>query len=302
MNNPNAWLQLALYVGALLLITKPLGLYLMQVLDARGRTWLDRVVKPFERLTYSRLRDRSRRGAGLEGLHDLAADLQPGGHARDLLHPALPGPPPAQSAGASRPRAAPRVQHRGQLHDQHQLAELRRRIHHVVLLADGGAGHPQFLLRRRRHRRRGRARARHRAAVGARPSAISGSISCAITYYLLLPICIVFALFLVSQGMIQNFKPYTTAKLIEPYTIQVPKIDANGKPVMDAEGKPVHGRSDGRHADHRAGPDGLAGRDQDARHQRRRLHERQRRASVRESDAALQLLPDALHLRHPAAR
>jgi K+-transporting ATPase ATPase A chain len=41
MNNPNAWFQFALYVGALLLITKPLGLYLVQVLDARGRTWLD---------------------------------------------------------------------------------------------------------------------------------------------------------------------------------------------------------------------------------------------------------------------
>jgi len=26
MNNPNAWLQLALYVAALLLVTKPLGL------------------------------------------------------------------------------------------------------------------------------------------------------------------------------------------------------------------------------------------------------------------------------------
>jgi hypothetical protein len=36
MNNPNAWFQLALYVGALLLITKPLGVYLMHVLDARG--------------------------------------------------------------------------------------------------------------------------------------------------------------------------------------------------------------------------------------------------------------------------
>ena len=33
------------------------------------------------------------------------------------------------------------------------------------------------------------------------------------TYYLLLPICLVFAVFLVSQGMIQNFKPYTNAKL-----------------------------------------------------------------------------------------
>src|SRR5476651_1180900 len=52
MNNPNSWFQLALYVGALLLITKPLGLYLMQVLDARGKTFLDRLVGPVERLTY----------------------------------------------------------------------------------------------------------------------------------------------------------------------------------------------------------------------------------------------------------
>ncbi|MEZ0295548.1 MAG: potassium-transporting ATPase subunit KdpA, partial [Candidatus Methylacidiphilales bacterium] len=36
------------------------------------------------------------------------------------------------------------------------------------------------------------------------------------TYYLLLPICVVIAVFLVSQGMIQNFKPYDTAKLLEP--------------------------------------------------------------------------------------
>lgn len=31
------WLQLALYVGALALITKPMGLYLVQVLDANGQ-------------------------------------------------------------------------------------------------------------------------------------------------------------------------------------------------------------------------------------------------------------------------
>ena len=40
-----------------------------------------------------------------------------------------------------------------------------------------------------------------------------------VTYYLLFPICLVFAVFLVSQGMIQNFKPYTKAKLIEPMKI-----------------------------------------------------------------------------------
>ena len=42
--NTSGWLQLALFVGALALITKPMGLYLMQVLDPKGKTWLDPVV------------------------------------------------------------------------------------------------------------------------------------------------------------------------------------------------------------------------------------------------------------------
>jgi len=52
-----------------------------------------------------------------------------------------------------------------------------------------------------------------------------------VTYYLLVPICLVFAVVLVSQGMIQNFKPYTKAKLVESYTIQVQKTDDKGQPV-----------------------------------------------------------------------
>src|SRR5476651_42596 len=50
--NTSGWIQLILYVGVLLAITKPLGLYLCRVLDADGKTFLDPVVKPLERLTY----------------------------------------------------------------------------------------------------------------------------------------------------------------------------------------------------------------------------------------------------------
>ena len=46
------WLQLALFIGALALITKPLGLYLVQVLDTNGRTWFDWLLRPLERTTY----------------------------------------------------------------------------------------------------------------------------------------------------------------------------------------------------------------------------------------------------------
>jgi hypothetical protein len=54
-----------------------------------------------------------------------------------------------------------------------------------------------------------------------------------ITYYLLLPICVVFAVALISQGMIQNFKPYDSASLSDPFTTQVPKVDDKGNPVVD---------------------------------------------------------------------
>src|SRR4029453_4691773 len=60
-----------------------------------------------------------------------------------------------------------------------------------------------------------------------------------LTYYLLLPICLVFAVFLVSQGMIQNFKPYTKAKLVEAFKIQVEKENDKGETVLGADGKPV---------------------------------------------------------------
>src|ERR1700740_2553997 len=48
----SGWLQFAVYVVALAVITKPMGLYLLRVLDVDGRTWLDPVLGPLERLTY----------------------------------------------------------------------------------------------------------------------------------------------------------------------------------------------------------------------------------------------------------
>src|SRR5580698_4398257 len=43
--------------------------------------------------------------------------------------------------------------------------------------------------------------------------------------WVLLPACIVVALFLVSQGTVQSLKPYVTAKLVDPQTVQVTGSD-----------------------------------------------------------------------------
>jgi len=55
--------------------------------------------------------------------------------------------------------------------------------------------------------------------------------------WVLLPFCVVGALVLVSQGVVQNLNPYDTVKLIEP--MQVQRVGSDGKPVVDAQGKPV---------------------------------------------------------------
>jgi K+-transporting ATPase ATPase A chain len=55
--------------------------------------------------------------------------------------------------------------------------------------------------------------------------------------WVLLPVSVIAALVLVSQGVIQNLKPYDTATLIQPQ--QVRTLDQNGKPLFDGAGKPV---------------------------------------------------------------
>ena len=87
------------------------------------------------------------------------------------------------------------------------------------------------------------------------------------TLYILLPICVVYALFLVWQGIPQTLGPYVDLTTLE-----------------------------GAKQTHCSRPCRLADRDQDARHQRRRLLQRQRRASLREPDGAVELRADDLDL------
>ena len=47
----NGWLQIGLFLLAVLAVTRPLGLYMTRVFERR-RTWLDPVLRPIERLVY----------------------------------------------------------------------------------------------------------------------------------------------------------------------------------------------------------------------------------------------------------
>ena len=58
-----------------------------------------------------------------------------------------------------------------------------------------------------------------------------------ITLYVLLPLSIAYALFLTSQGAIQNFDAFKTATTIEATTYETPRLDAAGQPLKDAAGQ-----------------------------------------------------------------
>ncbi len=59
------------------------------------------------------------------------------------------------------------------------------------------------------------------------------------TLYILLPLSVVFALVLVSQGVIQNFDGYKDVTTLERVSYQNPKTDAAGNPIKDAAGNAV---------------------------------------------------------------
>ena len=59
------------------------------------------------------------------------------------------------------------------------------------------------------------------------------------TLYILLPLSLVLALALVSQGVVQTFSAYHTVPLVESVEYDNPKLDAAGQPIKDEKGNPV---------------------------------------------------------------
>ena len=60
-----------------------------------------------------------------------------------------------------------------------------------------------------------------------------------VTAYVLLPLSLVFSIFLVSQGVIQNFSPYKEVATLDVTTYQQAKNGADGQPLKDAQGAAV---------------------------------------------------------------
>ena len=246
----SGWLQLALYVIALAAITKPMGLYLTRVLDTQGRTWFDPVLKPLERLTYWLMGVRAdqeqdwRQYTWAMLLFSLVSCLFT--YAILRLQNVLPLNP--QGLGALTPHLAFNTavsfttntnwQSYGGESTMSYLSQMVALAIHNFTSAATGIAIAAALVR----------------SIARHSTKLLGNFwvdLVRVTYYLLLPICLVLAVFYVSQGMIQNFLPYTKAKLVESYTIQVQKTDDKGQPVttnvavmvqapkMDQNGQPL---------------------------------------------------------------
>jgi len=234
----SGWLQFALYFVALVLITKPMGLYLLQVLDANGRTWLDPVMRPLEGVTYRLMGVDSSKEHNWKQytlamlLFSLLGCLFT--YAILRLQNILPLNPQGLGPVSSHLAFNTAVSFTTNTNWQNYGGESTMSyfsqmvalvFHNFVSGATGIAIAAAFV----------RAIARHSANT-------LGNFwvdLVRVTYYLLLPICLVFAVFLVSQGMIQNFKPYTKATLVEPMKIQVEKKNDQGETIKGADDKPV---------------------------------------------------------------
>jgi potassium-transporting ATPase potassium-binding subunit len=57
--------------------------------------------------------------------------------------------------------------------------------------------------------------------------------------YILIPLSLVYSVLLVSQGVVQTFSQYKTVQLIQTITYDNPKLDYKGNPMQDEKGNPV---------------------------------------------------------------
>ncbi|HQY89353.1 MAG TPA: potassium-transporting ATPase subunit KdpA, partial [Tepidisphaeraceae bacterium] len=210
------WIQFLIYAALLLLITKPLGLYLVAVLE-RGKTWFDPVFKPVERLFYKLFgidptRDHTWKQYAIGVvLFSLVGLLLTYGILRLQSHLPLKGSPEAlgttmTSDLAFNTAASFITNTNWQSYSGEDtmtyFSQMVGLASHNFTSAAVGIAIAAVLVR-------GIARSRSAGIGNFWVDLVR------IHLYLLVPICIVYALFLVSQGMIQNFSPYTTATTIE---------------------------------------------------------------------------------------
>lgn len=210
----NEILQFALFVLSLVLITRPIGLYLHNVLDSRGKTFLDSIMHPLERFLY--------RAIGIDpsmeqGWKHYSISLLCFSFVGALftyttlsLQSILPFNPHGLGPVSEHSRFNIAVSFATNTNWQSYIGEsdlsyfsqmVGLTFHNFMSAAVGIAVAAALV--------RGIARPAAKTIGNFWVDIIR------INLYLLIPISMVISVFLVSQGVIQNFKPYVVAQVID---------------------------------------------------------------------------------------
>src|SRR5579872_4781093 len=232
----NGWFQIMLFFGLVLMVTKPMGKFMTRVFN-RERTFLDPVLRPLERLIYKLTWVDEKHEMGwkeycVSMLLFSAVSLLVL-YAFQRLQRFLPLNP--QRLGAVNPASLAfntaasfttntNWQNYSGETTMSYLTQMAGLAYHNFMSAAVGIVLAIAFIR-------GIAR-RQMETIG---NFWVDLVRC--NLWVLLPACIIGALVLVSQGVVQNFRPYDSAKLVEP--MQVQKTTPDGKPMVDAQGKPV---------------------------------------------------------------
>src|ERR1700733_12269404 len=231
----NGWLQIFLFLGLIFAVTKPFGVFIARVF-AREHTFLDPLLRPVERLLY--------RVTGVDESHEMrwteyattmlvfSAVSMLVLYLIERIQGVLPFNPQhfaavspehlAFNTAASFTTNTNWQAYSGEttIRSFTQMAGLA--FHNFASAATGIVLAIAFI--------RGIAR-RQMNTLG---NFWVDFVRCCL--WVLLPVCVLGSLLLVSQGVVQNLKPYDTVKLVEPQQVQ--RVGADGKAVVDAAGKP----------------------------------------------------------------
>jgi len=223
----NGWFQIGLYVLVLFLITKPIGIFLTRVFE-RQKTFLDPVLRPVERLIYRICgvdEDKEMRwteyGTTMLVFSAVSLILL---YLFERLQQWLPWNP--QRFANVTPDLAWNTAVSFTTNTNWQaytpevtmsyLTQMAGLAYHNFASAAVGIALAIAVIR----------------GVSRHESKTIGNFWVDLTrcfLWVLLPVCLVGSLVLISQGVVQSLKPYTTAQLVEPQTVQTQGAD--GKTV-----------------------------------------------------------------------
>jgi potassium-transporting ATPase potassium-binding subunit len=233
----NGWFQLGLYVAILLLAAKPLGSAMAAIYEGR-RTWLDKIFGPLERLTYRicgidpKVEMRWTTYSAAVLWFSLVSVLAVYGLQRFQallpLNPAGLGPVSPDSSFNTATSFATNTNwqgYGGEVTMSYVTQMVGLTVQNFVSAAAGMAVLVALI--------RGLTR-RSMETIGNFWFDLVRS-----AYFIVLPLSVVLALLLVSQGMLQTFGPYQTVPLLQATSYDQPKLGEDGQPLTDDNGQPV---------------------------------------------------------------